>query len=338
MKTNILLLVLISVLAAGCYTKTNETEIAVKVSKLGIIGKAGVLDHVYAPGRVHFFVPVIQEMYKFNTKLQTITMAHSKKRGEGFRDDLLFKTIDGNDISLDIEVQYRIIPDMVGHILTNVAQNDEDLRYNIVRSVARAIPRDIFGELKTEEFYIAENRDKKTTEVLKVLNEILNPMGVTIETVLLSDYRFNEEYSKAIQDKKVADQQAEQNKSATAAAVEEYLRKEEDAKGEVNKLIADVDGEFRKAKIEADAYYEKSKQLAKAIRAEGIAEAKGITKLNKALMGAGGKTMVKLEIAKAMMGKKILLLPISGGGGMNLRTTDVNKLLEIYGIKSLSKN
>ena len=166
------------------------------------------------------------------------------------------------------------------------------------------------------------------------MNEILNPMGVVIEAVLLSDYRFNKAYQQAIEDKKVADQQAEKNKSATAAAIEEYKRREEDARGEVNKMVAKVDGEFRKAKIEADAFYEKQKQIAEAIIAEGIAEAKGIRKLNQAFAGAGGRTMVKLEIAKALKNKKILLLPISGGG-MNLKTTDVNALLQLYGIKSL---
>jgi hypothetical protein len=45
--------------------------------------------------------------------------------------------------------------------------------------------------------------------------------------------------------------------------------------------------------------------------------------------------MVKLRIAKALKGKRIVLLPLSEGG-MNLKTTDVNKLLEMQGVKALS--
>lgn len=335
MKT--LFLIFSSLILTGCYVKTNETEIAIKVKKFSLLGEAGVDPHIYAPGQIYFYIPFLQEMYKFNTKLQTITMVYSPSRGESFRDDLLFKTIDGNDISLDVEVQFRIIPDKVKHMLENVAQNDTELRQNVVRSVARSIPRDIYGELKTEEFYISENREKKTKEVLTKMNNILNPMGVVVETVLLADYRFNSAYQQAIEDKKIADQQAEKNKSATLAAVEEYKRKEEDARGDVNKMIAQVDGEFRKDKIEADAYYEKSKQIAEAIRAEGKAQAKGITEMNKALAGAGGRTMVKLEIAKAIKGKKIMLLPLSGGSGVNFKTTNVNDLLSVYGMKSMSE-
>lgn len=336
MKTIIPLIFLLPILTS-CYTSTNETEIALKVNKMGIFGKAGIQDEIYGAGQTHFYIPYFQEMYKFNTKLQTITMVYSPSKGEKFRDDLLFKTIDGNDISLDLEVQYRVLHDKAGHILEMVAKNDKELRYNIVRSISRATPRDIYGELKTEEFYISENRDKATEKVLKKLNSILEPMGVTVESVLLSDYRFNQEYQKAIEDKKIADQQAEKNKSATAAAIEEYKRKEEDARGEVNKMIALADGNYKKSKIEADANLEKSKTLAEAIKAEGEAQAKSIRKLNQALAGSGGRTMVKLEIAKAMKDKEIVLLPLSGGGGMNLKTTNMNDLLKVYGIQKLAK-
>lgn len=335
---HIILLALSSVLLTGCYVKTNETEIAVRVQKIGLIGEAGVVKDTYAPGQIHFFIPFINEMYKFDTKLQTMTMVYSRSKGERFRDDLLFKTIDGNDISLDVEVQYRIDPKKAHHLLQFAAQSNFEIKHKLIRPVTRSIPRDIFGELKTEEFYISENREKKREKTLNKLNEILNPLGIIVETLLLSDYRFNDDYQKAIEDKKVADQQAEKNKSATAAAVEEYLRKEEEARGEVNKMIANIDGEFRKSKIEADAYYEKQKSIAQAIKAEGIAEAKGIRQLNRALAGAGGRTMVKLEIAKAMKNKKIMLLPLSGGGGINLKKTDVNQLLEVYGVDALSKD
>ena len=73
-----------------------------------------------------------------------------------------------------------------------------------------------------------------------------------------------------------------------------------------------------------------------AIKAEGIADAKGIQEMNNALAGEGGEAIVKLRIAEAMQGKRIMLLPMSEGG-MNLKTTDMNRMVETLGIKSLSK-
>ena len=282
-------------------------------------------------------MPFINDWDVFDTKLQNLEMTYSQVRGDRkSRDDLVLKTIDGNDISLDVIIAYRIDANKAPHILQYVARDDATLRDKIVRTVARSKPRDIFGELKTEAFYVADAREAQSGKAREALQKILGPMGIIVEKVLTNDYRFNPEYQKAIEDKKVADQQVEKNKSAQHAATEEYKRKLEEARGEVNKMVADADGQYLKDKIEADVYQEQQQLLAKAIQAEGIAEATGIQEMNNALAGSGGEAIVKLRIAEAIQGKRILLLPVSEGG-MNLKTTDINRLIETLGIKSLSK-
>ena len=248
-------------------------------------------------------------------------------------DDLRFKTIDGNDIGLDLIISYRVIPEKAPYVVANVAQSDLELRQNVVRVIARSLPRDIFGELQTEEFYTAELRAKKAEKVKAILNNVLNEYGVIIEKVLTKDYRFNRDYQKAIEDKKVADQQTEKLRSEVLAKEEEYKRKLEKAKGDVFKDIAKADGEYEKAIISADAYYNQQVNIAKAIEEEGRAEALGIQKLNEALAAQGGKVMVKLEMAKALKEKKIVLLPSGSGNSIDLKTLDINKFLETEGIR-----
>ena len=311
------------------------TEVGVRTVKWSVLGTKGVEDRAYEPGAVYFFPAVFNDWHTFDTKLINIEMTDDPHRGDKpFRDDLLFKTIDGNDISLDVIVSYRIDPQKAPYILQYVANSDFELKDKVVRTIARSRPRDIFGELKTEEFYVSDKRDEKAEHVKEALNQLLGPYGVIVERVSTKDYRFNPAYQKAIEDKKIAEQVAEQNKSATRAAQEEYLKKLEDAKGEVNKMVAEADGRFRQSQIEADAYYEKQQRIAAAIEAEGTAEAKGITEMNKALTGSGGETMVKLKLAEALEGKRIVLLPVSGAG-MDIKTTNVNQLLQTYGLKSL---
>jgi regulator of protease activity HflC (stomatin/prohibitin superfamily) len=315
---------------------TGLTEVGVRTRKIAFLGPKGVENRIYAPGGTYFFPPFINDWHVFDTKLQNLEMTFSKMRGDRrTRDDLVFKTIDGNDIGLDVIIAYRIDADKAPHILQYVARDDDTLRGTIVRTVARSKPRDIFGELKTEAFYVAEARETQSGKAREALQEILGPMGIIVEKVLTNDYRFNAEYTKAIEDKKVADQQVEKNKSAQHAATEEYKRKLEEAKGDVNKMVADADGEYLKAKIEADVYQEQQQLLAQAIQAEGIAEAAGIREMNNALAAAGGEAIVKLRIAEAIQGKRIILLPVSEGG-MNLKTTDINRLIETLGVKSLS--
>ena len=306
--------------------------------KWSLFGNKGVEEQVYQPGAVYFFPAVINDWNTFDTKLVNIEMTHDPSRGDKrYRDDLLFKTIDGNDISLDVIVSYRIDPKKAPYILQYVAGSNFELKDKVVRTIARSRPRDIFGELKTEEFYVSDKRDEKAEQAKKALNKALNPYGVIVERVSTKDYRFNANYQRAIEDKKVAEQVAEQNKSATKAAQEEYLKKLEDAKGEVNKMVADADGRFRQAQIEADAYYEKQQRIAEATEAEGVAEAKGITELNKALAGSGGEVMVKLKLAEALEGKRIVLLPVTGSG-LDIKTTNINQLLQTYGARSLAQD
>jgi len=340
MKTLAILIamVLAAALVGGCVPHTTgATEVGVRTVKLGLFMPKGVEDRAYAPGSTYFFLPFVNDWHTFDTKLVNLEMTFGGNRADRKgRDDLLFKTIDGNDIGLDVIIAYRIDPAKAPSILQNVARNNATLKEKVVRTVARSKPRDIFGELKTEEFYVAERREAKARNAKQVLQEMLGPMGIIVERVLTKDYRFNPEYQKAIEGKKVADQNVEKNRSAQRAAQEEYKRKIEDAKGEVNKMVADVDGEFLRAKIQADAYYAKQVLVAQAITAEGLAEAEGIRKMNKALTGTGGEALVKLRIAEALQGKRFWLLPTSEGG-LNLKTTDINKLIDTMGVRALAK-
>jgi regulator of protease activity HflC (stomatin/prohibitin superfamily) len=328
---------LILLLTPACIPHTTgQTEVGVRTIKFAIFGKKGVEDKAYAPGSTYFFLPFINDWHTFDTKLQNMEMTFDVNRGDRkSRDDLLLKTIDGNDISLDVIIAYRIDPEKSPYILQYIANNNDTIRQKIVRTIARSKPRDIFGELKTEDFYVADKREQKAQKAKEMIQEMMSPMGIIVERVLTKDYRFNPAYQKAIEDKKIADQMVEKNRSGQRAALEEYKRKLEEVKGEVNKMVADADGEYQKAQIDADVYFEKQKMIAEAIAAEGLADAKGIQEMNKALEGSGGEAMVKLRIAEALEGKRIVLLPVSEGG-MNLKTTNINGLLETMGVKALS--
>jgi regulator of protease activity HflC (stomatin/prohibitin superfamily) len=314
---------------------TKSTEVGVRVIKWSPFVKMGTMK-VYNPGAAYFFPPIINEWYTFDTKLQNIEMVTASYRGaRSGRDDLVFKTIDGNDIALDVIIAYRIDPQKAPYILANIAQSNRELEEKLVRPITRNVTRERFGELKTEGFYVANERTAKAEAVKELLNTLLNPHGVIVESVLPKDYRFKEAYQKAIEDKKVADQMVERFKSEAKATVEEYLQKLQAAQGEVNKMVADADGEYEKAKIETDAYYEQQEKIAKAIESEGIAQAKGIEKMVEALNSSGGRTMIKMKLAEALSGKKIYLLPFGDTGGeIDLKTTNINDLLKIYGMKS----
>ena len=328
---------LLLITTSGCMARsTGPTEVGVRTVKWSLAGNRGVQEQVYPAGSTYFFMPFTSDWHTFDTRLQNLEMMMEATEGDrDGNDDLLFKTIDGNDISLDVIISYRIIPEKAPFILQNVAVDDISLRENIVRTIARSTPRDIFGELDTEEFYIAGKRTGKADEVVTRLNEMLLPYGVIVERVGTRDYRFNPEYQQAIEDKKIADQEAEKLKAETHAKEAEFLTQVERAKAETEKTRARADGDYEQAVIAADAYFEQQSRIAEAIIAEGKAEAEGIRAMNQALAGSGGAAMVKLHIADALQGKRIVMLPI-GTGGLDLRTMDINQFLQTQGLRSLA--
>jgi len=317
--------------------QTKPTEVGVRVIKWSPFAKKGIDPHIYPPGATYFFPPFINGWHTYDTKLRNMEMTASVGGARQGRDDLVFKTIDGNDIALDVIIAYRIDPAKTPFILQNIARSNSELEEKLVRPITRNVTRELFGALKTEDFYVADKRTEKSEAAKQALNQLLNPSGVIVENVLPKDYRFNPEYQKAIEEKKIADQMAERFKSEVKATVEEYLQKMQQAQGDVNKMVADVDGEFKKAEIGADAYFEQQKMLAKAIEAEGEAEAKGIEKMVEAVNNTGGTTMIKLKLADALKGKKIYLLPYGSSDGIDLKTTNVNDLLKVFGAKSLER-
>jgi regulator of protease activity HflC (stomatin/prohibitin superfamily) len=185
--------------------------------------------------------------------------------------------------------------------------------------------RDSLNRLRSEDFYVADKRFAAAEESKTLLSAALNPEGVIIEQVILGEHRFAPAYEEVIHEKKIAEQNGEKLKSEASAAGEGAKRNLESARGKVNQQIAGARGELAQARLAADAQLVKAKNEAEALLAEAKSRAQGIEKENAAMGGAGGKTMVKLKIAEALQGKRIVLVP--AGKGANLQTLDVNQLI-----------
>ena len=108
---SIFLLTLVLMGTSSCiFYSTDSTEIGVRTRKIGLFTPKGVESKIYAPGSTYFFLPIINDWNTFDTKLQNLEMTYSTRSGDRReRDDLLFKTIDGNDISLDMILFYFLL-------------------------------------------------------------------------------------------------------------------------------------------------------------------------------------------------------------------------------------
>ncbi len=322
-----------SVSGCACHS-TGANEVGVLTRKVAPFGKRGVQPEVYGSGATYFFAPIITDWHTFETKLQNLKM--QKIAGaDGVIDDVEFKTVDGNDISVDVTVTWRIDPEKAPHVLQRVGESTEDVQERLVRPAARAYVRDALNRLKSEDFYVADKRFAAAEESRKLLLSALGPEGVIVEQVILGEHRFAPAYEEVIREKKLAEQNGEKLKSEAQAAAEESKRNLESARGVVSKDIATSKGELEQAKLAADAQLVKAKNEATASLTEAKTRAQSIEKENAALGGAGGRTMVKLKIAEALKGKRLVMIPT--GKGANLQTLDVNDLITVKAAQKVTK-
>lgn len=322
-----------SVSGCACHS-TGANEVGVLTRKVAPFGKRGVQQEVYGSGATYFFAPIITDWHTFETKLQNLKM--QKIAGaDGVIDDVEFKTVDGNDISVDVTVTWRIDPEKAPHVLQRVGESTDDVQERLVRPAARAYVRDALNRLKSEDFYVADKRFAAAEESRKLLLLALGPEGVIVEQVILGEHRFAPAYEEVIREKKLAEQNGEKLKSEAQAAAEESKRNLESARGVVSKDIATSKGELEQAKLAADAQLVKAKNEATASLTEAKTRAQSIEKENAALGGAGGRTMVKLKIAEALKGKRLVMIPT--GKGANLQTLDVNDLITVKAAQKVTK-
>src|SRR5438067_8609187 len=330
----LLVAVALATLCSACtFHSTDSTEVGVltrKVTFFGLLGHKGIQDEAYPPGATYTFPALITDWNVYNVALQNLEMVADKSRGDRTsRDDLEFKTHDGNDIAVDVTVAWRINTAKAAYLLAHVGRNNLEVKDALVRPACRSIVRDVLNTMTSEEFYVSDKRFEKAEEARQRLAAVLDPEGVIVERVILGEHRFNPEYEKVIHDKKLAEQTAERMVSEGNAAQQEALRNLETAKGQVSQQIAKAQGALNQMKLATDADYFKAQREAEAILAEKRARAKGIEKQNAAMSGAGGRTMVKMRLAEALEGKQILFVP-SGGKGGALQTMNVNELLSRY--------
>jgi regulator of protease activity HflC (stomatin/prohibitin superfamily) len=325
------LFAVLAALSMACVPhSTGSTEVGVRVSKLGLFETQGVVPEPYPPGATYFFAPVINDWFVYDTALQNLVMTSDHRTGDRSGDDSLrFKTVDGNDISVDVTVAWSIDPAKADYLVQFVGPNTETVRERLVRPVSRTVVRDVLNELPSELYYDANIRFQKAEQAAAVLNHYLNSEGVIIHQVLLGEHKFNDRYEQIIRDKKVAEQDASRLRSETDAAREQMRRELEIAKGEISKDIEEARGESQKQMISADAILYERERQAQAIFTERSSRAEGIAERAKALAGSGGLNLVKLRVAASLQGKTLLFVPT---GGMDLRTTDMNQLLQTYGV------
>ncbi len=237
------------------------------------------------------------------------------------------KSKDGYTVKLDVTVKYRIAPGEAFEVYRKF--NTEAQYKRIVRDQVQNTIRNVFGTMRTEEFYDPIVRREKTTLAFSSLSNDLKNNHVGLISILIRDITFDPSYERKILDKKLADQDVELNKSKAVAEEKKGLTntiiaqteakvrvidEEKNAeqlrmRAETDRQIAEIQAEARVtvAKLKADADLYAAKMVAKGTLLEKQAEAEGERLKAAALKGSGGANLVALEAVKGVNLKEMTI-------------------------------
>ncbi len=309
----------------GCTPHTTEaTEVGVKFNKLTRV------QEIMAPGANYFFMPVVNDWKKYDVSLRNLTMTAAVSSGDRQgKDDLRFKTRDGNDIDVDVTIRWRVDPRWVGYIWNKVAPSTDDVQDRLVRPEARAYVRDVLNRLISEDFYNPTLRFAAANNATKLLSDNLSRQGVIVEQVILGNFTFKPEYQNLINARKEAEKTAEKLEAEILATREANQANLQSKVAELTETLTRAQGGFEQAKRNADAYLIQRQQGAQAIFAEKTAQAEGIRKERNALNSSAGDAYVNLQLIDALQKKEIRQIPKLPNGNIII---DGNKLLQQLGV------
>lgn len=318
-------LLLLAGALAGCTPHTTEaTEVGVKFNKLTRARE------IMAPGANYFFLPLVNDWKKYDVSLRNLTMTASVNSGDRQgKDDLRFKTRDGNDIDVDVTVRWRIDPTRVGYLWKYVAPSTDDVQDRLVRPEARAYVRDVLNRLISEDFYNPTLRFAAANNATTLLGDNLRRHGVIVEQVILGNFTFKPEYQNLINARKEAEKTAEKLEAEILATREANQANLQSKVAELTEVLTRAEGGFEQAKRNADAYLIQRQQGAQAIFAEKTAQAEGIRKERNALNSSAGDAYVNLQLIDALQKKEIRQIPKLPNGNIII---DGNKLLQQLGV------
>lgn len=316
------LAVLLGPALAGCH-ETSSTEVGVRTNLLGLLEKRGE-QQVYSPGGFYIVLPFVNAWAVLPVAQQNLFMNADPEAGDRpVPDDISFKTRDGNNVFIDVNVMWRIDPLKAPYIVSNVGNSVEEVKERVVRPISRSVIRDVFNEITSEEYYQVTVKNRVAEQAREALSKSLARFGVLVDMLQVQQHRFDQEYQAAINAQKQAEADVQTLLERQKNAVVQKQSELEARRSEWNGRVEEARGEAGRVRNDADGYYQTQTNRAKAIVAQAQAQADGVRKEAEALSKVGGDSYVKIQLAKGLAGKRIFLVP-----GTNVSTMNVNGMLD----------
>jgi regulator of protease activity HflC (stomatin/prohibitin superfamily) len=205
---------------------------------------------------IHFVIPFVEWVERFSTAKQEYTMSGKINEGAVVGNDAVeARTTDGQQVYLDATVRYYADPAQVV-ALRRIWQNEGNYIQRFVRPTTRNIIYNTASRYKVEEIYGAKRAELQQAIQDQLVQEFTT-QGLVLDALQLRNVTFTDEYAQSIEQKQIAQQQAEQAKLLVQKSQQEADQLRAKVKGEADAVIlranGDAEAAVTKAKGDAEA-------------------------------------------------------------------------------------
>lgn len=193
-----------------------------------VVKTFGQVTDIYSEG-LHFRAPLITSVQIIDVK----TQRHTSESSAASKDLQIVTT--------EVVLNYRPDPDEVGNLIREIGTDYESKIIDpaIQESVKAATAQFTAEELITQ-------RPLVSTSIKEVLLERLQPRGINVQELSITEFKFSEQFSNAIESKQVAEQEA-------LRAERELDRVRIEAQQQLTRAEAEAQAQLVKAQAEAEA-------------------------------------------------------------------------------------
>jgi hypothetical protein len=183
--------------------RIGEDEVAVVVDY-----RTGTQRVVTTPGH-RLFVPHFQEVFTFDRRPIDFFFQGNEPWEPNKFPRLTVRANDGSSLFFNqFTLQYALIPERAEDLLRDSGPGHA-FKVRLVNGFARAVLRDELGRFSAEEIVLPESLEAAARRSKERLNELLAPHAVEVLEIATPKPRFPDEYEKAIERRKVANQEIE---------------------------------------------------------------------------------------------------------------------------------
>jgi regulator of protease activity HflC (stomatin/prohibitin superfamily) len=204
------------------------------------------------PG-LHWIVPFVESVpteYTYSVARQTYTMSAVAQEGQTPGDDSIrARTKDGQEVFIDASIIYSIDISRVIQLHINWQNRYED---QVVRPAARNAIRDAVSQYGIEEI-VSTKRAEMEQLITQSIAEKMTQNDLVLVDFLLRDIHFSDEYAAAVEQKQIAEQQAQQAKLVVEQRKQEAEQARQVAQGQADAAVIAAKGAAEARVIQAEA-------------------------------------------------------------------------------------